>query len=273
MEQIRLYFRTDPQLKEALLAVLSELPLIAFEETDDGWVSGIEATAWTNSLRRRIHKLKAIVPFLLEEERLVAKNWNEIWAQNFEPIQFDNFAAVRAPFHEHIRDVQFEIVIQPQMAFGTGHHETTQLMIQQLARISVENKMVLDYGCGTGILAILAEKMGAVSVDALEVDPMAYQNLLENLEANKSDNIHPVQGDLDCLRDNWYDLVVANLTRNLIIDSAGLLRRMIHTDGYLIASGFLKRDLTLVVDHVLKVGGNLIRKEEKKGWCAATFQF
>ncbi len=272
MSYIRLHFQTDPTLKEALLAMLSELPFEAFEEVYDEWLTGMDMARYDQNLKAQLVDLQQIIPFLLQETTVAKKNWNKLWTQNFKPIRIGDLVTVRAPFHEKTNDASHEIVIEPQMAFGTGHHETTQLMIRQMSCLHFENKAVLDYGAGTGILAILAEKMGAGSICALEIDEIAVENLRQNIVVNHSSRIQTIHGNLEEVKNQRYDIILVNITRNVILDSLDLLIEVSNEQADLIFSGFLEKDSELITKAMEERGGSLMGSQRKSGWVALLFQ-
>lgn len=180
------------------------------------------------------------------------KNWNEKWESSFQPILIDDFAYVRATFHAANTDVQHEIIIEPKMSFGTGHHPTTSQMIQNMRLLNFKDKMLLDCGSGTGILAILAEKLGAKNCIALDNDEWCYQNCIENIELNNSERIQPEIGDLEQVKGNLFDIILANIHRNFLVEHMHTLSTLLSENGYLFVSGFYNEDSQLILDKALE---------------------
>lgn len=176
------------------------------------------------------------------------KNWNEQWESSFQPINIDDFVQVRATFHEANVNVQHEIIIEPKMSFGTGHHATTAQMMQRMQQIDFTNKMVLDIGSGTGILAILAEKLGAKKCIAIDNDEWCYTNAIENISLNNANNIQVIFGDLSAVPNTKYDIILANIHRNFLVENMKSLCEILISDGYLLVSGFYNADEQLILE-------------------------
>ena len=195
------YFKVEP-LQPAVEILIAELGYSGFEsfvETEDGVTAYIQQEEWNEAILDDIQILNSnefSISFTYEE--IEQTNWNEEWEKNFNPIVVDDTCSVRAPFHEK-PDTEFDIVIEPKMSFGTGHHETTHMMIQHLLKLDLKNKSVLDMGCGTGVLAILSEKKGAKPIDAVDYDNWCYINSLENVERNNCNSITVIEGDANVL--------------------------------------------------------------------------
>src|SRR5690606_37206842 len=214
------YFKVEP-LQPAVEILIAELGYAGFEsfvETDEGVTAYIQKDEWNAAILDDIQILNSDefeISFTFEE--IEQTNWNEEWEKNFNPIIVDNVCSVRAPFHPK-PDVKYDIIIEPKMSFGTGHHETTHMMIQYILKNDFKNKSVLDMGCGTGVLAILAEKQGAVAVDAIDVDNWCYLNAIENVDRNECHHINVYQGDASLLSGKRYDVIIANINRNILLE-------------------------------------------------------
>ncbi len=197
------------------------------------------------------------------------QNWNTKWEQNFSPIAIDCLCYVRAPFHESKKhEFKVEIVIEPKMAFGTGHHETTWLMLKQLFSINLSNKNVLDMGCGTGILAIGAEKLGAKSITAIDNDTWAYQNTKENVKANACSRVITTLGDATLLGAETFDIILANINLNILLADMKQYVKCLANNGILIMSGILQQDLKTLEAEVLNQGLLITNKSFKNDWAA-----
>ena len=190
-------FKTSPKEPptEILIAELGNVGFESFVENEDGVVAYIQKNDWNSSILDEVFVLNS-KEFSIEysQKEIEQTNWNAEWEKNFNPIEVQGLVSIRAPFHENI-NLKYDIVIEPKMSFGTGHHETTHMMVQHLIDLDLENKKALDMGCGTGILAIFAEMKGANLVDAIDIDNWCYQNSLENVERNNCKNIFVFEGD------------------------------------------------------------------------------
>lgn len=237
---------TEPRYLEIIQAFLAELPFESFEETSEGFNAYLPATENTENLNIQLIDIQSKFPFSYKKKEIENRNWNAEWEASFQPVKVDTFCGVRADFHPPLLDVKHEIIINPKMAFGTGHHETTYMMIQAMRELPFKTAKVLDFGTGTGILAILASKLGASIIDAVDIEREAYDNTLENSQINNIDNVQVYHGTLDNILDSGYDIVLANINRNVIIDSFPALAEKIKRNGVLLISGILKDDAPIM---------------------------
>jgi len=258
---------TDIATREILVAQLSELGFTGFEEEDSGIkafitsadFSEVEMKAVTDNLK--VNYSKSIIK---------DQNWNQLWESNFEPVVVDDFVGIRAEFHLPIKDVEHEIVITPKMSFGTGHHATTFMMIQLMREIDFHGHSVYDFGTGTGILAILAEKLGAQSVVAVDNDYWCIENAAENIARNQCNTIKLVKVD-NAKNNKEYSIILANINKNIILDNLSFLAESIHKQGKILLSGLLKEDENDILLAV-KPFGWIKRKTIVKGiWIAILF--
>jgi len=267
------YFTVEP-LQPATEILIAELGYAGFEsfvETDKGVTAYIQKEEWHDAILDEIQILKSDeFKISYNSEEVAQTNWNEEWEKNFNPIVVDDVCAVRAPFHEAF-DTQFDIVIEPKMSFGTGHHETTHMMIQHILRNDFEGKTVLDMGCGTGVLAILAEMKGAKALDAIDIDNWCYINSLENVERNQCQNISVYEGDASLLEGKHYDIVIANINRNILLQDLETYVKALNKDGVLLLSGFYEQDIPLVENACNNLMLNLDEKIERNNWVALKF--
>jgi ribosomal protein L11 methyltransferase len=257
------------QQPELLVGILSAFPFEGFQEFEDRIEAYIIDEDW-RSLKDEILSAIAGVAVVTSENVLPDINWNAEWEASFQPVQIENFCAIRASFHEAIPQVEHEIVIDPKMAFGTGHHETTELMIRRMRTLSIAHKSVLDLGCGTGILAILAARLGARQVTAIDNDLEAVQSAIENAAIN-SVPVAPnlgVAGDLDTAQ---FDLVLANINRNTLLEIMLDLRRILRDTGTLVLSGILLNDQDLIVQAANQQGFHLTEEESLGEWLCLQF--
>ena len=197
-------------------------------------------------------------------------NWNEEWEKNFDPIEVDGLCEVRAPFHKS-SGLEYDIVIEPKMSFGTGHHETTHMMIKHLLKLDLTDKKTLDMGCGTGVLAILAEKKGAQPIDAIDIDNWCYLNSQENAMRNDCKHIEVKEGDATLLVGQSYDVIIANINRNILMQDIPTYSDCLDVGGVLLLSGFYTEDIPLISEicneHDLYFEGNF----ERNNWVACKF--
>lgn len=202
---------------EILIAELGFAGFESFVENEDGVVAYIQEKDWNEHILDDIYSLKSDeFTISYTKEVIEQTNWNSEWEKNFNPIQVDNLVSIRAPFHEN-PNLKYDIVIEPKMSFGTGHHETTHMMVQHLLKLDLTNKKVLDMGCGTGILAIFAEMKGAKPIDAIDIDSWCFENSIENLERNNCTHISVYEGDASLLINKKYDVIIANINRNILL--------------------------------------------------------
>jgi ribosomal protein L11 methyltransferase len=198
------------------------------------------------------------------------QNWNEEWEKHYDPVLISDKCFIRAPFHPPLKGIQFEIVIEPKMSFGTAHHETTVMMIELMMESEFTGRKVLDMGCGTGVLAILARKLGATSVVAVDNDEWSYQNSLENVRKNKADMIHVVFGDVKMIDTTGFDIILANINRNVLLENLPDYSRMM-PKGELLLSGFYKEDIHIIIDKAEKKGFQFMTLKTKDNWVAIKF--
>ena len=242
------HFLVEPKElgSEILIAELGEKPFESFMETENGFSAFIQKDLWTKNLLNDIYLLRSpefVISHTIEEIDQV--NWNEEWEKNFEPIDVDGKCHVRAPFHPK-SNANFDIIIEPKMSFGTGHHETTHMMIQHLLETDITNFKTLDMGCGTAILAILAEMKGAKPIDAIDIDNWCYQNSIENAERNNCIEIAVYEGDAALLKNKKYDLIIANINRNILLNDMQQYVDCLNQKGILLLSGFYTEDIPFI---------------------------
>ncbi len=229
----------DPSISEILVARLSETGFDGFEEEEAFLLAYCNEPAFDEAA---LTALLSEYGLAFEKTVIKAQNWNEVWESNFHPVVVDSLVAVRAEFHKPIPGVQYEIVITPKMSFGTGHHATTWMMMQQLGKLDIIGKTVFDFGTGTGILAILAQKLGASSVTAIDNDEWCILNAAENIDRNNCRNIRLLQADSPLLGGEKFDVILANINKNIIRQNLSLLANMLNEGGFLLLSGLLAED-------------------------------
>jgi len=257
---------------EILLAELAELPFESFEETENGLKAYVRKSEWQEDLLSQIAILdNAAFEIEYHYRDIPAENWNKKWESHFEPIEIDSRCRVRAPFHEK-KEVSYDIVIEPKMSFGTGHHETTHMMLEFLLDMDLERKTVLDMGCGTAVLAILAAMKGAGEVDAIDIDHWSYLNSLENARRNEQEHIQVFQGDATAIPNKEYDLILANINRNILLSDMPVYADHLRDQGQLLLSGFYKTDAGVINQRCEEVGLSLNSEHQKNSWLAMLYQ-
>lgn len=261
-------FNIEPAIPgcEILIAQLSQLGFDSFQEHENG------ISAYVDSKISSEIDLKDIQILNTEEFKISfeitsveKQNWNIKWESNFEPIYVDNICCVRAPFHPK-SDYKYDLVIEPKMSFGTGHHETTSMMISFILANEFTNSYVCDIGSGTGVLAILAEQRGANKIDAIDIDNWCYLNSLENIERNNSKNINVYEGEVEKLKNLRYDSIFANINLNVLLNDISTYAKMLNKNGVLYVSGFYKKDINKIEQEAKNSSLKLIETKQKNDW-------
>ena len=256
---------------EILIAELGHVGFESFVENDNGVTAYIQKQEWNSNILDDLYILgSAEFKIKYSHHEVIQTNWNKEWEKNFNPIQVDGLVSVRAPFHEN-PSLKFDIVIEPKMSFGTGHHETTHMMIQHLLALDLENKKVLDMGCGTGILAIFAEMKGAQPTDAIDIDSWCYQNSIENVQRNGCKHITVLEGDSSLLKGKKYDVIIANINRNILLSDMKIYTDCLHQEGILLLSGFYKDDIAIIESEVVKHGLVFDKMIQRNSWVALKY--
>ena len=251
---------------DILVAELGEAGFESFTENPDGVIAYIQKADWNASLLDDVQILQSEeVSFSYDVKEIEQVNWNLEWEKNFEPIVVDNEVSIRAPFHKN-PGLAYDIVIEPKMSFGTGHHETTHLMVQHLRGLDLQGKHVLDMGCGTGILAIFAEMRGASSIDAIDIDSWCYENSIENVARNQCKSISVYEGDASLLKPKTYDLIIANINRNILLADMEIYAGSLKDQGILLLSGFYTEDIEKINASAEENGLLLDKKLERNNW-------
>lgn len=248
MNYLEFKFVVDPPqpASEILIAELGMAGFESFVENADGVTAYIPKEEFEADVLAGIHILQSKeFDISYTQKEIEQVNWNEEWEKNFHPILVDGICSVRAPFHPET-EAKYDIVIEPKMSFGTGHHATTHMMIQFLLRADLKDKAVLDMGCGTGVLAIMAEKRGAKTVDAIDIDNWCFQNTQENKQRNNCSRITAYQGTAARLEDQRYDTIIANINRNILLEDIETYVRCLNPGGSLYLSGFYAEDIPVI---------------------------
>ncbi len=276
MNYIELLFTTLYQedfQQDLLINALAEAGFDTFEEVDFGFKAYIPAADFDKEdLDDQLEPLHQILTFSYEVNLIPHKNWNAVWESNFQPIQIKDQIWVRATFHQPRPDFPFEIVIDPKMAFGTGHHQTTSMMMDFMLDTVFTGKKVLDMGCGTGILAILASKKGATAITAIDNDPICCESTKENAALNSVENITVFCGSKEVIPNETFDIILANINRNILLDQLEAYAQRLPPNGQLFLSGFYENpDLEILKSEAEKYCLQFLERKKMQDWVSAKF--
>ncbi len=273
MDYILLSCKINPSESgnDIITAQLSDLDFESFEETEQGVNAYIQARYFDEEKVKSVFSSLENIQVVYEQKLIPAQNWNAVWESNFEPVIIDNKCSVRAPFHVKPVGVEFDLVIEPKMSFGTAHHETTSLMISYLLKSDVKGKDVLDMGCGTAVLAILAGMKGAKNITAIDIDPWPVENAKENARNNNVLQIEVIMGGAEQLGEKMFDFILANINRNVLLADTAAYSNVLNKNGTLFLSGFYKEDLEQITNSASENGLEFVSFETKNNWTAAKF--
>jgi ribosomal protein L11 methyltransferase len=271
--KIKCTINPDNELnREILIAMLGEEGFESFNELEKNIEAFIPSTDLKKELLPDIFNNITLFRTNYVVEIIPDQNWNEVWEKNyFKPLLINNECLIRAPFHTEYPDAEYEIVIEPQMAFGTGNHETTSLVISKILEQNTEEKKILDMGCGTGILGILASMKGAKEITAIDIDKWAYNNTIENAQINGISNIAVKQGNAEILGGEKYDIIYANIQRNILLNDMETYASVMNKGAEIVMSGFYTEDLTAIKEEAKLCGLAFKEFSEKNNWVAAVF--
>ncbi|MFJ1437335.1 50S ribosomal protein L11 methyltransferase [Capnocytophaga canimorsus] len=256
---------------EILVAELAEFRFESFVDSENGILAYVQEKDWYPEILDDIYILKNPEFKISYTQKLIKQvNWNEQWEKNFNPITVNEQITVRAPFHEKT-NTPFDIVIEPKMSFGTGHHETTHMMLEFLLNTQLLGKKVLDMGCGTGVLAIMAAKKGATDVTAIDIDTWCYENAQENIQRNETKFIKVLLGDATLLNDQNFDVIIANINRNILLEDIPIYVESLSEGGTLFLSGFYQEDIPAIAEKCSQKGLTFVQKLERNRWVALQF--
>jgi len=259
----------DPEIA---MAHLSAMGFESFNESESGFQAYIPEDLYNEVLisgfLKQLHDEHGVVSGTI---KILAQNWNAIWESAYEPVTIATKCQVRAPFHPVLEGIEFDIVIEPKMSFGTAHHETTSLVLEMLLEEEVKGKRVLDMGCGTGVLAILAHKMKASQVVAIDNDDWAYANATDNMIKNAASTVVVLQGDLASIPLPEFDLIIANINRNVLLNDIPGYSRFLHPGGVLLMSGFYEQDLEQIRPAAVQAGLQYHSHRSRNQWIGAKF--
>ncbi|MBB6126630.1 50S ribosomal protein L11 methyltransferase [Mucilaginibacter lappiensis] len=264
---------TEDYQQDLLINALGEIGFDTFEELEFGFKAYIPTDDFNEEqLNEQLLPYREMFTFSYEIVFIPQKNWNEVWESNFEPIEIGDKIYVRATFHPARPEFPYEIVIDPKMAFGTGHHQTTSMMLELILENDFAGKKVLDMGCGTGILAIMAAKLDAAEVIAIDYDPVCYDSTIENSTLNHITNIIPLCGSKEAIPNEQYDTILANINRNILLNQMEHYAQVLKQGGEIYFSGFYESpDLEIITDEARKHGLKYITHKKTNDWVAAKF--
>lgn len=274
--EIKLVFSQAEPWKEVFASLLGDLGCESFSdgETEEELLAYIPENLYNKD---QIDQLLSDHPYAVRIQYSINKvkteNWNALWESNYSPVLIADKCYIRAPFHEKMENVDFEIVIEPKMSFGTAHHETTSMMIEYILEENVAQKSVLDMGAGTGVLAILSYMKGAFPVTAIDNDEWAYLNNIENNSRNNADQIVVKLGDAGTIEGDHYQIIIANINRNILLHDMPAYEKCLEENGIIFLSGFyVEEDLALIREKCESLGLRYVSHKEKNKWCSAKFK-
>jgi ribosomal protein L11 methyltransferase len=256
---------------EMLIAELGVAGFESFVENEEGVIAYIQKEECHDTILEAIFVLNSgEFDIKYTKEEIEQVNWNSEWEKNFNQIQVDDKVSIRAPFHEN-PNLEYDIVIEPKMSFGTGHHETTHMMVQHLLGLDLKGKKTLDMGCGTGILAIFAEMKGAQPIDAIDIDNWCYLNTVENIERNNCKHIAAYEGVAELLVGKKYDVIIANINRNILLADIDVYGASLNAGGTLLLSGFYAEDIPLLEAKATGLGMTLQNQLDRNKWVSLRY--
>jgi ribosomal protein L11 methyltransferase len=254
--------------RDVLVALLGEQGFDGFEEGHSYLLAYIPEGSFDAD---ELNGLSDQYAFKFTIEKIEEQNWNEAWEKNFHPVVIDNFCAIRASFHPAVGSVKYDLVITPKMSFGTGHHATTHMMVQWMQKDGYAGKRVLDFGTGTGVLAILAEKLGAKDIEAIDNDDWSIDNANENFHLNGTRYVHLQKADFLHF-ERGFDIILANINRNVLLANMKSLQQHLNPGGVLILSGLLEGDKNIIEAAASETGLNKAGDLQREGWIALRFE-
>ena len=269
MEYIEVDIELDKSevFSDIVVARLNEIEFETYLENENGVRCYIQAILFDKKkLDIELEKIKKFTKLNFNIKHVAQKNWNEEWEKNFKPVQINSNCLIRAEFHNNNGNFKDEIIITPKMSFGTGHHETTFLMINGLYNLDLNDKSILDMGSGTGVLSIVASKNGAKEVVGIDIDEWAFQNSIDNAKLNNTENISFLHGDINLIENQNFDIILANINRNIIEKDIKVYYDLLVKKGDLLISGFLEEDVDFIINLSINNRFNVINKKNKGQW-------
>lgn len=266
----RLKVICDPDFSEILMAEIGEAGFDSFLETENGFEAYVELENFDKDQLQVVKdKYTQQTPVVFYQDRIEKQNWNEEWEKSYHPIIVDDRCLIRADFHKIDKKYPFELIITPKMSFGTGHHQTTYLMVKNQMDIDHQNKRVMDAGCGTAILSVMAAKLGAAEIEAFDIDEWSVSNGKENIEVNQCNNIHHQQGKLsDLTFKGKFDIILANINKNVLLDEIKLYQDYLADKGLLLLSGFYVEDIPDLIEEAANYNLKEVGRDSRDNWAA-----
>lgn len=258
---------------DILISRLNEIKFEGYQEYSSGVKAYVKRKLFNEILLEKVlSDLRSYTALSYTTKVLEEKNWNEEWEKNFSPVFINKECVVRASFHASLSNVRHEIIITPKMSFGTGHHETTFLMMQKMFDLNFSNHTVLDMGCGTGILSILASKLGASYIEAIDVDQYSYENIKENISLNETLNIYPFHGDVSLLGQKKFNIILANINKNVLLQDISDYIRVLKEEGDILLSGFYDEDVRVLATKLESLDLSLVNSDYRNNWSVLHFR-
>jgi len=275
MEYLELRVEINPidAGRDIMMALLSEVGYESFTNDGDYLLAYIESKKFDETDLIEINNLLPEDFAMTYKHKIIpSQNWNEVWEKNYEAVIIGEKVSVRAPFHPKVDNIDYEIIIEPKMSFGTAHHATTAQIILLMMNENFQDKNVLDMGCGTAVLSIFASILGAKNVDAIDNDKWAFNNSIENIERNNCSNIEVFWNDAEFLDDSkneYYDIIMANINRNILLNDVNKYSKSLKVGGIILMSGFYKRDLPMLIEEAKEFDLEFKSHIIEKDWTAA----
>lgn len=262
----------NENLKDMFVELLGNVGFDSFMDTDNGFSAYCPETALDEKGLGELLKMEQFVEVQIVDKQLIPdQDWNATWEASYEPVVIDETCRIRAPFHEPDNNYKFDLCIEPKMSFGTAHHETTSQIIKLMLNDDFQGKDVLDMGSGTGVLAILAKKLGSALTVAIDNDEWAYRNALDNVKMNNEDDIVVELGDANSLNNRSFDIIIANINRNILLRDMKEYVKCLKKNGKIFFSGFYEADLILIRNEAERLGLSYVDHIKKNEWTAAVF--
>jgi ribosomal protein L11 methyltransferase len=267
MEYLKFIFSVEPVIpgNEILIAYLGDKGFESFTENENGFDAFIQKNDFKIEMLPNLNDFEGL-NFSFEKEDIAAQNWNQEWEKNFSPVEVEDKILIRAPFHPKPSSSVLDIVIMPKMSFGTGHHDTTWLMCNNIFQLKLNGKCMLDMGCGTGVLAILGRKLGASRVLGIDIDDWSIENSRENCEVNGVSDIEILKGDSGILGVEKFDVIAANINRNVLMNDIPIYSSVLNNDGTLLLSGFFETDFPKLISLAENNGLTLNQSQTRNNW-------
>lgn len=258
---------------DIVMAAFADYGFESFEEKESNFSAYIPQVNFNKDTFKELDIFRnPEIKIEYEFKTIQSQNWNALWESNFEPVVIEDICYIRAPFHPAKKGMTYEIIIEPKMSFGTGHHETTTMMVKLLLEQNIADKNVLDVGCGTALLAILACKIGAAHITAIDNEEWAFQNAKENILHNNTSQIEVLYGNISMLLNRHYDFILANINRNVLLDEMPSYSNCLDTNGLIILSGFYETDLGIINKKASQFALKFLRYINTNNWCASVYK-